>query len=298
MVEPVGTTLGAVSLATAISGIFVSVVECYEFVELGRRFGSDFEKSQARLEALKLQLTRWGISAGALPDPQTGQCRDVKVGKDIADSATRLLAIIREDTMEIERKSDRYLSQSSSGSDQELAINDQNDMTVSVQSLMSRTNIIIAKRVNKLKWTRKTKWAVFDKRFLDTLLEDITGNLGLLEKLVPGEPRTELCRMEVDEVQDGQSQAVVELLYEASDTNGDTLLKQAVREALNSRVSGNKWERTETDGQLRQGSEFAMGYVGSVMNSDYGVTIGKANSIIHQGNSYGADKTIFFFDLD
>lgn len=83
MVEPVGTTLGAVSLAAALPGVFVSVVQRFEYVELGRRVDKDFNKSQARLAALKLQITRWGISTGVFPDPQSGLHRAVEVQPEI-----------------------------------------------------------------------------------------------------------------------------------------------------------------------------------------------------------------------
>jgi hypothetical protein len=68
MAEPVGITLGVVSLITAVSGIFVSIVDCFEYVKLGHRFGKDFEKSQVRLAARRLQISRWGISTGVFPD--------------------------------------------------------------------------------------------------------------------------------------------------------------------------------------------------------------------------------------
>ena len=79
MAELVGITLGAVSLAGAVSGTFVSILNCFEYVELGRRFTKDFERSQAQLGRLKLQLTNWGTSAGAFPDPQTKKFRAVTV---------------------------------------------------------------------------------------------------------------------------------------------------------------------------------------------------------------------------
>jgi hypothetical protein len=296
--DPASAAVGFVSLATAVSGIFVSLVECYEFVDLGRRFGSDFEKSQARLAALKLQLTRWGISAGTLPDPKTGQHRDVMVEKGTAETAVRLLTSIQDDTLEVEQKSLKYISRSASENSQELATIDPHDMTVSIRDLNSRTNTIVTKRVGTLKWTRKARWAIFEKRLFDRLLEDITENLGLLEGLLPVEPRQELCHMELKEFQNDLPQAVLDLLCQASQANNDTLLVQAVHDAISSRVTRHSWVMTNIDGhtKLHQGDRIASNFGGQAplgrVGHNFGVTNGKGRSIIHQGDSYGDDAMI------
>ena len=296
MVEPVGATLGAVSLATALSGIFVSMVECFEYVELGRRFGKDFNKSQARLAALKLQITRWGISTGALPDPRTGRYRTVEVDAEVAAAALRLLTSIREDTIEVEKKSQKYGGQPPSTSGVDLAVLGLNDMDAPTAALSSGTNVIFAKRVRGVSRRSKVEWAVYEKKHFDRLLDDITENLGHLEKLLPqvAESQQELCRVEVEEVQGDQSEAAMELLHDASQANKDALLEQAVREAMIARGSSHRWERTEVgdDVTLEQGDRIAMGYAGQApvgrIGHNYGVTIGKGRSKIYQGDMYGS----------
>jgi hypothetical protein len=296
MVEPIGATLGAISLATALSGIFVSVVECFEYVELGRHFGKDFDKSQARLAALKLQITRWGISTGALPDPRTGRHRTVEVETDVAATAVRLLSAIRDDIVEVENMSQKFSDQQPSTSRVDLTIIGVNDIAASTGALNSQTNKIVSKRVQGVSFVRKTKWAIYEKKIFDRLLDDITKNLGHLEKLLPLVARSlrELCLMEVEGVQNGQSEAVMELLSDASHANNDTLLKQAVREAIISGSSGHQWERTEVDDHvnLEQGDRIAMGYAGQAptgrIGHNFGMTIGKGHSKIHQGDIYGS----------
>lgn len=295
MVEPVGATLGVVSLATALPGVFVSLVECFEYVELGRRFDTDFNKSQARLAALKLQITRWGVSTGALPDPRTGQRRIVEVKTDVADEALRLLAVIRDDTIELEKKMWKYGDPLGSARGMDLATVGLNDMDSPTRELSSQVNAITTKRVTGVSLRKRAKWAIYEKKHLDRLLEDITENLGLMEKLLPqvAEPQRALCCMEVEEVQNGQSEAVMQLLHDASQANRDTLLEQAVREAIISRGSGHRWERTEVNDEvkLQQGDRIAMGYQGQApagrIGHDYGVTTGKGRAMIHQGDVYG-----------
>ncbi|KAJ5875167.1 uncharacterized protein N7473_012514 [Penicillium subrubescens] len=295
MVEPVGATLGAVSLATALSGIFVSVVECVEYVELGRHFGKDFDKSQARLAALKLQITRWGVSTGALPDPRTGRYRTLEVEIDVAATAVRLLSAIQDDILEVEKKSQNIRVQLSSTGRVDLATIGPNDMAAPTWTLNSQANAIVSNRVQGVSFVRKAKWAIYEKKHFDRLLDDITENLGHLEKLLPlsvARSLQDLCRIEVDSVQSGQSEAVIDLLKDASCANNDTHLQQAVREAITSGVSGHQWERTEVDDhvKLEQGDRIAMGYPCQVptgrVGHSFGVTIGKGHSNIHQGDIY------------
>lgn len=111
MANSAGAVLGAMSLATSLPVTFISIVECFEYVELGRRFGKDFNKCQARLEALKLQITRWGISSGVLSDPQTGKQRAVNFDAHTTETAQRLLDLILADTRELENKSRKYCYQ-------------------------------------------------------------------------------------------------------------------------------------------------------------------------------------------
>jgi hypothetical protein len=176
MADPVGAVLGAVSLATALSGTLVSVVECFEYLELGRRFGKDFDKSQVRLEALKLQITRWGISSGTLPDPQTRKRRVINVDTDTANVAERLLGSILEDTKELEKKSRRYHDQSESAITTDSTISSSDVMNTVTKSLNSKTSSIFAKRIRGVSLQRKTKWALYEKKHFDRLL--VFGEVG------------------------------------------------------------------------------------------------------------------------
>lgn len=88
--EAAGLALGIVSLAGSISGSFTSIIQCFEYVQLSRAFGRDFEKAQIRLGALKLRLTRLGVVLGVLPDPKTGRLLRVSTNQEKATQAKRL----------------------------------------------------------------------------------------------------------------------------------------------------------------------------------------------------------------
>jgi hypothetical protein len=295
MAEIAGTALGAVSLATALSGTLVSAVECIEYAQLGRRFGKDFDKSQARLCALKLQTTRWGVCAGVLPDPRTGQRRVVMVDQETATTVSRLWSAIEDDLNNMERRSRNYAQGQLSSSTEDLEVVKTGDMAALTGALSAQTNTITAERVKGVSWTRKTKWALLEKKYFDRLLEDITENFSQLNNLLPQltDPQQQLCRIEVEEAQKAQPQEAIDMLYDASRANGDTLLEGALKQALLTRGAGHRWERTEVDDkvELRQGDQIATGFYGRApvgrIGHDWGTTVGKGESKISQGDTYG-----------
>ena len=58
MAETAGRVVGVV----ALTGLFNNTVECFEFVQLGRAFGKDFQTSQLKLNNARHRLSRWGKS--------------------------------------------------------------------------------------------------------------------------------------------------------------------------------------------------------------------------------------------
>lgn len=280
------------SLATSLPVTFISIVECFEYVELGRRFGKDFNKCQARLEALKLQITRWGISSGVLSDPQTGKQRAVDFDAHTTETAQRLLGHILADTRELEIKSRKYCDQAGATSEIDSMHPDPSDAPT--QALKSITSKIFSRRIQGVALQRKTKWALRDKKHFERLLEDITENLNLLVLMQQvTEPQRELCRMEVEEIQESQPPVVLELLHDASQANTDNLLEQALQKAISNMDPGHSWAQTEVDDnvKLQQGDRIANGFRGQVLgnrgNHKFGLTIGKGRSDIHQGDAYG-----------
>jgi Skp family chaperone for outer membrane proteins len=65
MAEAAGL-VGVVDLA----GLFNNTVKCFEFVQLGRTFGEDFQTSQLKLDNARLRLSRWDKSLSLDEDVQ------------------------------------------------------------------------------------------------------------------------------------------------------------------------------------------------------------------------------------
>jgi len=67
--ESVGFAIGVAGLA----GVFTACVDCFEYVQLGRQFGQDYEKCLLKLDAAKVGMSRWGAAMGLGPDPYLKQ---------------------------------------------------------------------------------------------------------------------------------------------------------------------------------------------------------------------------------
>ncbi|KAL6898907.1 hypothetical protein GGI43DRAFT_384583 [Trichoderma evansii] len=127
----------------------------------------------------------------------------------------------------------------------------------------------------------------------DTLLEDITRNIGLLEKLVPQitDSQRKLYHVKREEVGDGKQELAMELLRDVPNT--DSSLGQTAQEVIGSRIAGHTWERTEVhdNAKVEQGDRIASGFVGQApavrVNHKFGVTIVKGNAVVYQGDIYG-----------
>jgi Prion-inhibition and propagation len=53
MAEPFGIVAGAIGISSA----FTACVDCFEYIQLGRRFGRDFQTHQLAINCASLRLT-------------------------------------------------------------------------------------------------------------------------------------------------------------------------------------------------------------------------------------------------
>ena len=69
MAEPFGIAAGAIGIATA----FTACIDCFEYIQIGRHFGRDFQTDLLSLSCARLRLTRWGESVNIYSDPELGK---------------------------------------------------------------------------------------------------------------------------------------------------------------------------------------------------------------------------------
>ncbi|KAK8036218.1 hypothetical protein PG993_008832 [Apiospora rasikravindrae] len=66
MTDIFGTVAGALSVAA----LFTDCVDCFEYVQLGRHFGQDFERCRLKLDIAQTRLSRWGEAVAIHEDPR------------------------------------------------------------------------------------------------------------------------------------------------------------------------------------------------------------------------------------
>ncbi|KAF4534302.1 uncharacterized protein LTHEOB_3110 [Lasiodiplodia theobromae] len=213
-----GLAIGALGLA----GLFNNAVDCFEFVQLGRNFGRDFGTSQLQLDNARLRLSRWGEfvciqeNEGNFPPDALQQVRQT-IGQILYLFA------------QAEEVSNRFKKKA--GPATELATYDPDtDMERQMLVLHEHMRSLAQARQKKVGLTRKTKWALYERKHFKTLLESIKALLDDLEKLLPANQFTQssLCDEEVSSMG-----AQVDLpLLESVAANQDPGLHKAVKKVL------------------------------------------------------------------
>ena len=126
MAEPFGIVAGAVSIAAT----FNACVECFEYVQLGRHFGRDFQTNQIKLDCSKLRLTRWGESVDIHNDPELGYLEPKPTELQTAKKTLFQILALFEDTAKI---SNQYKLKAKAGDD--ISVFSTNDMDPSLRGL-------------------------------------------------------------------------------------------------------------------------------------------------------------------
>ena len=81
MAEVFGIVAGSLS----VTALFNNAVDCFEYIQLGRNFGTDYQIYQIWLDITRLQLLHWGTAVDisnnpdfAVVDPSTDEACTAK----------------------------------------------------------------------------------------------------------------------------------------------------------------------------------------------------------------------------
>ncbi|QUC16993.1 uncharacterized protein UV8b_01234 [Ustilaginoidea virens] len=204
MAEVFGTVAGALSVAA----LFNNCVDCFEYIQLSRHFGRDFERCQLKLDVANIRLGTWGETLAINDDP-----RFATDAPDDRDSR-QVQAILEEIGLlfqTVQKSSKRY------------------EIIVSQDELMRFEDKDMPPRHKRTGLMKKAAWALCDGKNLDKLVEPITGFVDDLEKLSPVKttPR-KLVELGIDEVVDEPS---LKVLQDAA-AGTDSVLSEAVTEKI------------------------------------------------------------------
>jgi hypothetical protein len=280
MAEPFGIVAGAVGIAAA----FTTCVDCFEFIQLGRHFGRDFQTNLLTLNCARLRLTRWGRAINIYNDPQLGNPNaspaEVQTAKDTLIQILVLFA-------NTEKISNKYKLSSNAGG---LSVYSTSDMDPALLALNNKMRDLAIKRQKGTGLLKKTSWALYHNSEFSKLIEDITTLIDNLENLFPAPAsQLELVKQEAAEMKDKQK---LQLVENAAD-GVDELLHAVAKEAR----TGHQYLNVVVVGQAKalNGDVFGSDWKGKAMGTSHtydGVRV-EGNAKVLNGNKYGGKD---FFD--
>ena len=232
------------SIAIALPSAFMACVQCFELVQFGRNFKEDFAVSAADLKICEIHLLRWGAAAGL--DESGGFQLQERLSRYPEDQLQKAVMVLKRIAaiFETTKESCRF---DSLDDDEDPRQSEQLDETAHLQN--QQKNIQKShQHLDKIKARYKsvanavkgsiqtasdrTKWALYKKKHLTALVEQVTALIDRLEKLFPEllEVERKMAKQEVE----GAEEEVIQTLP-AMATKIDPLMVEALTAELKSK---------------------------------------------------------------
>jgi hypothetical protein len=281
MAEAAGLVIGAVSL----TGLFTTCVDCFEYVQLGRRFGKDYQRSILKLDIVKLRLSRWADSINAsgsetrLPTVSGTEVRKVE---EILGEIVALFA-------DAEKISARYRTErTESGLD---VHGPASELEPSLQAMHNKMRELALKRQRRSTVAQKAIWAIYEEKHFRRLIEDVTGLVDSLLELFPAAQGEQRQRC-VEDATEMETEANLPMLEQAAE-GVDELFRGTVQSVIESQGSHTFTKNTATDdARVRYGDEHEAGETAPGTGHKYDENAASGKSRVHYGNKYGG-KSVF-----
>ncbi|KAK3379429.1 prion-inhibition and propagation-domain-containing protein [Lasiosphaeria ovina] len=159
MAEMFGTVVGALGVVD----LFNNCVDCFEYVQMGRHFGRDYERCQLKLKVAQLRLSRWGEA--------------IAINEDLRFA----MGAKPEDLVQFR----------------------DGEMQPVFQRLCRHLESVVRQRQKQTSLVKKAACVLYDGKNFDRLVEQITGFVDDLEKICPVEAICrQLVQVEIEEVDD------------------------------------------------------------------------------------------------
>lgn len=226
MAETAGLVIGVASLA----GLFNNTVECFEFIQLGRAFGKNFQTAQLKLDNARLRLSRWGKSLSLNDDVRdTVSLQGRFEPEATVKHAGALLGQIIELFEEAEGVSNKYKNRTEPWDESLIVYDPWTDLDPGTAKLHEKMRWLAIGRQNRSGVRQKAKWALYQEKQFRRLIEDIIELVDDLVELFPAaqQPQRELCDMEVRAIGEGKDTSVLREIVAVQ----DKLLEQAIKKS-------------------------------------------------------------------
>jgi hypothetical protein len=273
MAEPFGIAAGAVGIAAA----FTACVDCFGYVQLGRRFGRDFQTDVLILDCARLRLTRWGQAVNIYEDPKLGKLDATSAEVQTAQNVLCQILLLFANTEKISKK---YRLNAKAGEDLSILLMD--DMDPAIIALNNKMRELAIRRQKGNSVLKTASWALYHRSEFKELIENITSLIDNIETLFPA-PQSQLAlvQQEAAEIQDKQALGLVKSA--AQDIDG--LLQAATKEAL----ASHQYLNIVIKGKAQTGDAFSSDWKGEVRGASHkynGVEVDKDGKALI-GNKYG-----------
>ncbi|RSM06848.1 hypothetical protein CEP52_005525 [Fusarium oligoseptatum] len=220
--EPAGLAVGLISLATT----FDSVLNCFEYVHLGKNFGTDFEDCLLKLDNARLRLSRWGEAVGLSEvEEDTTSLKGTKISEADIPQAQKLLGGVltqlkRVKTLEAEFKRGKAPNDASLAE-----VSMKTDVGSVALSLHEKMRKMAKRRQNNLSTRKKAKWALYDRRHFNDMIDSIANKTKELQELFPAAVPTERTLVDKETLELSESLVLLQNVIKEQD--------QALASALN-----------------------------------------------------------------
>ena len=227
MAEIFGTAAAALSVA----GLFTNCVQCFEYVQLGRNFGKDYETYILRIRITLANLERWGE---AVRIDENLDLNTLGSDSDRSVSAHEILANILATIQSLYNKSKRYeINQAP----EDRLLGTEADLSPHGQRLDRHLQKVMGLRKQRQKSTnlfKKTAWALYDRKSLDNTLQHLKNLVDDLKELYPAEAQpSRLLELAGGELEGVEDQDLPLLQIAASGLDDD--MSKAVEEKVQQR---------------------------------------------------------------
>jgi hypothetical protein len=281
MAEAVGLTMGSVALAS----LFTTCIDCFEYVQLGRQFGTNYQRSLLKLDIVKLRLSRW---ADAVNESQ--QRYNVAIGSaNEAQKVQEILGEIIELFANTEKVSAKYKMKAKPG---DLVAYDVNaDLEPDLRSMHNKMCELAIKRQKRSSFAQKAAWALYEEKHFNRLIEDVTTLVDGLVELFPA-TRGRLQQLSLEEAQEMKEEPSLGVLEEAAE-DIDPLLQTSVQQVLTGRKGHIFFRNLATeDARVRYGDESMAGATLTGPGHTYDSNIASGKSRVHYGNKFGGKSVL------
>ncbi|MCJ1225815.1 hypothetical protein MMC12_002464 [Toensbergia leucococca] len=290
MADVAGLVVGGVALAS----LFTTCVDCFEYVQLGRKFGKNYQTCLLKLNIVRLRLSRWGESVRivATSNPAESVSRHqllVSTENDVEVVKT-LLGEILLAFEDAEKLSERFKSKAKG--DEVISLNTTANHDNDLDVLRTNMRDLALRRQKRTSLAQKAAWALYEERQFNRLIEDVTRFVNDLVDLFPAnkEAQQQLCSTEISEIVGARSEQRLAVLKDVS-VDIDETLEGVVTEAIEAH-RGHSFKNVQASGEARManGDEVAVGAQVTGYGHSYDGISASDKAKVFNGNRYGGNK--------